>query len=263
MPRTRNFRHGQPAPSAYPFSTLSDHIPLRRPPLILPGQTVLFQGDSITDSGRNREESSGPGIWALGNGYAKLAAAHLLAARPSDGLAFLNRGISGNRVVDLYARILADTINLKPDVLSVLIGVNDTWHRFRGNNGVAVPKFERVFRDYLTEARAALPGIRFVLCEPFVLGCGHVTSEWVGEMDARRAVVRRLASEFGAVSPFRRCSMPPSRRPLRNIGLRTECIPVHRDIIAWRGHGWRPLEGSDRFEGSPRNFPFRNPVFRL
>jgi len=167
--------------------------------LILPGQTVLFQGDSITDSGRNREESSGPGIWALGNGYAKLAAAHLLAARPSDGLAFLNRGISGNRVVDLYARILADTINLKPDVLSVLIGVNDTWHRFRGNNGVAVPKFERVFRDYLTEARAALPGIRFVLCEPFVLGCGHVTSEWVGEMDARRAVVRRLASEFGAV----------------------------------------------------------------
>lgn len=167
--------------------------------MILPGQTVLFQGDSITDSGRNREESSGPGIWALGNGYAKLAAAHLLAARPSDGLAFLNRGISGNRVVDLYARILADTINLKPDVLSVLIGVNDTWHRFRGNNGVAVPKFERVFRDYLTEARAALPGIRFVLCEPFVLGCGHVTSEWVGEMDARRAVVRRLASEFGAV----------------------------------------------------------------
>ena len=166
--------------------------------LIIPHSVVLFQGDSITDCSRNREDASTHDTHSLGNGgYACLAASSLLADRPSEDLKIYNRGISGNRIVDLYARILCDTINLKPDVLSVLIGVNDTWHGFLGN-GVPVPKFERLYRNYINEVCEALPNIRFVLCEPFVLRCGVVTDDWIDEMEQRREVVRRLASDYSA-----------------------------------------------------------------
>jgi lysophospholipase L1-like esterase len=164
--------------------------------MINPNDVILFQGDSITDCGRERNAT---GVnTGLGSGYPLHIAAQLLADRPADKLQFLNRGISGNRIVDLDARIKSDVINLKPNVLSVLIGVNDTWHEFGSKNGVAVPKYERVYRSFLTEARAALPAIRFVLCEPFVLSCGVVTHDWIAEMNQRRQVVQKLAGEFGA-----------------------------------------------------------------
>lgn len=94
--------------------------------------TILFQGDSITDTGRSRDDTCSLSTHALGSGYASMAAARLLCNRAHDRLHVYNRGISGNRIVDLYSRIRCDTINLKPDLLSVLIGVNDTWHGFRG-----------------------------------------------------------------------------------------------------------------------------------
>ena len=163
--------------------------------------TILFQGDSITDCGRNRDADGTPNdLCGLGHGYAMMAAAELLSTRPADALRVFNRGISGNRIVDLDARIKSDIIHLEPEVLSILIGVNDTWHEYPGKNGVAVPKFERVYRELLTEIREALPKVKFVLCEPFVLKCGVVTDEWVAEMDQRRAVTCKLAQEFGA--PF-------------------------------------------------------------
>ena len=163
---------------------------------------ILFQGDSITDCGRNREAAGTPNdLCGLGQGYAMMAAAELLSTRPTDGLRVFNRGISGNRVVDLYARIQGDILNLKPDVLSILIGVNDTWHGKNPDwsNGVAIPKYERIYRDLLSEVREALPNVKFVLCEPFVLRCGVVRDDWVEEIDERRAVVAKLAKEFGAV----------------------------------------------------------------
>lgn len=162
--------------------------------------TVLFQGDSITDCGRARDtEGTANQLGALSQGYAMMVASELLAARPAAGLQFYNRGISGNRIVDLYARIKADFINLRPNVISILIGVNDTWHGFGSNNGVEVPKYERVYRELLQEVRAGLPSVKFVLCEPFVLKCGVVTDGWVEEIDQRRAVVAKLAQEFDAV----------------------------------------------------------------
>ena len=164
--------------------------------MIHANDVVLFQGDSITDAGRDRNQAGSNA--GLGTGYALFIAAQLRAERPSAGLRFFNRGISGNRIVDLYARIKSDAINLKPNLLSVLIGVNDTWHEFGGQNGVAVPKFERIYRDFLTEVQAALPTIKFVLCEPFVLPCGVVTKDWIAEMDQRRIVVKKLAGEFNA-----------------------------------------------------------------
>lgn len=170
--------------------------------MILPNQTILFQGDSITDCGRNREAAGTPNdLTALGQGYAMMAAAELLSTRPADGLRVFNRGISGNRIVDLYARIKGDILNLKPDLLSILIGVNDTWHGKNPdwNNGVAIPKYERIYRDLLNEVREALPSVKFVLCEPFVLRCGVVRDDWVEEIDQRRAVVAKLATEFDAL----------------------------------------------------------------
>ena len=168
--------------------------------MIKQNDVILFQGDSITDCGRNRDCAQPNDGWGLGLGYAKMVAAELLSQRPGECLSFHNRGISGNRIVDLYARIKADFINLNPDLISILIGVNDTWHEYPSKNGVAVPKFERIYRDLLCEIREALPKVKFVICEPFVLKCGVVTNEWVVEMNQRRAVACKLAQEFSA--PF-------------------------------------------------------------
>ena len=168
--------------------------------MINPKDTVLFQGDSITDGARSRENTPEQDHFPLGMGYANIVAARLLSERPKDELKILNRGISGNRIVDLDARIRCDIINLKPNVLSILIGVNDTWHEFGSQNGVSVEKYERVYRSLLTEVREACPNVRFVLCEPFVLPCGVVTDEWVPDVAKRGAIARKLAAEFDA--PF-------------------------------------------------------------
>ena len=170
--------------------------------MIPKNSTILFQGDSITDCGRSRDAAGTPNdLCGLGQGYAMMAGAELLSTRPVDALRVFNRGISGNRVVDLYARIQGDILNLKPAVLSILIGVNDTWHGKNPDwsNGVSIPKYERIYRDLLNEVREALPNVKFVLCEPFVLRCGVVRDDWVEEIDERRAVVAKLAEEFGAV----------------------------------------------------------------
>ena len=167
--------------------------------ILNPNSKLLFQGDSITDTGRNREQTQANVGSALGTGYCHLIAAQLLAARPKDALQIFNRGISGHRVVDLYARWRVDAINLQPDVISILIGVNDTWHTFMYNNGVEVERFATVYRMLLDYTRQQLPNVQLVLCEPFVLPCGVVTEAWVTEMDQRRAVVRELATAFGAV----------------------------------------------------------------
>jgi lysophospholipase L1-like esterase len=168
--------------------------------MIQPNTTILFQGDSITSCGRNRDaENHNNDVVGLGNGYAMIAAAELLLARPAAGLKIFNRGVSGNRVVDLSARTKTDIINLQPDWVSILIGVNDTWHEKAHRNGVSVPTYERVYRDLLNEVRSSLPGVNFVLCEPFVLRCGVVTEDWVTEIDQRRSVVSSLSQEFGAL----------------------------------------------------------------
>jgi len=160
------------------------------------GDLILFQGDSITDADRAYNVAN-PNT-GLGTGYAYLASARLLAARPSDDLRFMNRGISGNRIVDLYARWREDALNLQPNLISILIGINDTWHEFSRQAGVAVPKFERLYRQLLTETREALPKVKLVLCGPFALPCGTVTDEWTKDVEARQTVVRKLADEFNA-----------------------------------------------------------------
>ena len=167
--------------------------------LIQPNSTILFQGDSITDAGRNRENAQPNMPAALGSGYCNQIAARLLHERAGDNLQFYNRGISGNRVVDLYARWKSDALNLQPDLISILIGVNDTWHEFMYGNGVEVARYAAVYRMLLDFTRQELPTVQLVLCELFVLPCGVVEAGWVAEIEQRRAVVRELAAAYDAL----------------------------------------------------------------
>ena len=156
----------------------------------------LFQGDSITDCGRG--DYGNP--YATGCGYPRLLEADLMA---QDGdCEVMNCGISGNRVVDLLARWKRDCLNLKPDVITILIGVNDVWHEFGNHDGVSVLLFEEVYRILLRETFAALPQTRLILMGAYVMPGPATTPDWdvfSGEVAARREVTRKLAEEFGLI----------------------------------------------------------------
>ncbi len=164
------------------------------------GDVVLFQGDSITDAGRDRRrEDNANDARALGTGYALFIASQLLAQRPEAGLKIYNRGISGNKVFQLAERWDKDCLALKPNVLSILIGVNDLWHTLDGNYNGTVEIYEKDYRALIARTRGALPGVRLVICEPFVLRTGAVTDKWFPEFDRYRAAARRVATDARAV----------------------------------------------------------------
>ena len=119
-------------------------------------KTILFQGDSITDADRNYHDDSKRGL-----GYPQLVTASLGYDNPGE-YSFINRGISGNRIVDVYARIKKDIINLKPDIMSILIGVNDVWHEYNPkHNGVATAKFEKIYSMLIEEIKEELESYGF------------------------------------------------------------------------------------------------------
>jgi len=161
---------------------------------------ILFQGDSITDAGRDRgRESNADDARAMGDGYAFLIASHFLAERPSMRLKFYNRGISGNKVFQLAERWDKDCLTLKPNVVSILIGVNDIWHKLNGQYDGTVEIYERDYRALLERTQRELPGVKLVVCEPFVLRCGAVNEKWFPEFDRYRAAAQRIARDFEAV----------------------------------------------------------------
>lgn len=166
------------------------------PTKLEPGSVVLFQGDSITDAGRDRKNGEANNWTALGRGYPCLLAGALLADHAKAGLKVYNRGISGNKVPDLTARWQEDTLDLKPNVLSILIGVNDIWHKLNGRYNGTVEDYETGYRALLQQTLKQLPGVRIIVCEPFVLRCGAVNDQWFPEFDQRRAVAKRLADEM-------------------------------------------------------------------
>jgi lysophospholipase L1-like esterase len=157
------------------------------------GLTVLFQGDSITDCGRVRGAAEPNRADALGNGYPLLIASALLEAHPDRGLRFFNRGVSGDKVPQLDARWQADALDLRPDVVSVLVGVNDYWHTLNGSYAGTVQDYESGYAALLERTRSALPGVRLIVVEPFVLRAGVVTDAWFPEFDRRREAAARVA----------------------------------------------------------------------
>ena len=168
--------------------------------LIASDDVVLFQGDSITDAGRSREkagEANDQG--GLGSGYAGLAGAELVVVRPQDRLKVFNRGISGHKVFQLAERWQADCLDLKPNVLSILIGVNDLWHTLDGKYNGTVEIYERDYVALLERTRKALPKVKLVICEPFVLRVGAVNDRWFPAFDGYRAAAGRVAAKFDAL----------------------------------------------------------------
>jgi lysophospholipase L1-like esterase len=162
------------------------------------GDTILFQGDSITDAGRDRlREGEANQADALGHGYPLLLAYELLRDHPNKALKLYNRGISGNTVPDLAARWQRDCVALRPSVLSILIGVNDIWHKLNGDFDGTVESYRRDFTALLASTREALPDVRIVICEPFALRTGAVDERWFPEFDERRRVARAVADAAG------------------------------------------------------------------
>ena len=163
------------------------------------GTRILFQGDSITDGGRGRSEDPNH---IFGQDYAYLIAARCGGYVPEGGWTFFNRGVSGNTVTDLAARWQEDTLALKPDLLSILIGVNDAGSVVRGGNApVTADEYEKAYGQLLQQTQAALPAVQFVLCESFVLPVGPVKDNWGtwnAEVQKRRAAVERLAVRYHA-----------------------------------------------------------------
>lgn len=168
-------------------------------PLINSHSIILFQGDSITDAGRSRLASSANSLEGMGFGYPRLVMDQLLTRFPDKDLQFHNRGVSGDRLQDLAGRWTDDTMNLNPDLISVLIGVNDTWNYLYLGMGSSPAGFLQIYRQLLMDTRAKLPGTALVLCEPFTLLTGEVTEEWDEDISERQRYVQELAEEFDAL----------------------------------------------------------------
>ncbi len=181
---------------------------------------VLFQGDSITDCGRNRQNP-----YDLGFGYGAMIASWLSALYPERRLRFLNRGISGNRTKDLLARWETDCLALQPDWVSILIGINDTWRRYDSNDPTPVEVYEHNYRAILQMTRERTKA-QIILMEPFVLPTPPDRQAWREDLDPKIEVVHRLAREFKAIL------IPLDKRFAEACG--------HREPAFWAGDGVHP-----------------------
>ncbi|GAB6929097.1 SGNH/GDSL hydrolase family protein [Paenibacillus sp. JCM 10914] len=157
------------------------------------GDIVLFQGDSITDCGRDRNYSA-----SLGHGYPLLVDSLVGMKYPELNVTFLNRGISGNRVVDLNHRWQEDCIDLKPDWVSIYIGINDTWRRYDSGDATSAEDFKAGYRQLLERTKEALDA-KLILVEPFVVPVPEDRRAWREDLDPKIHAVRELAVEYGAL----------------------------------------------------------------
>ena len=162
---------------------------------------ILFQGDSITDCRRDRNDLQ----FGMGSGYARLVQAYL-GAECAGEYEFINRGVSGDRIVDLYARIKADFINLKPDYASIYIGVNDVWHEIGNQNGVDTAKFETLYTMMIDEIQTACPDTKLMIIAPYVLeGEATCNTELIPDrwerfkkdVAEKAAVTKKIAEKYG------------------------------------------------------------------
>jgi lysophospholipase L1-like esterase len=158
------------------------------------GGVILFQGDSITDEGRKKDVLLANDNKALGRGYAAMISGQVLLAYPDMELKCFNRGISGNKIPDLAARWDQDVVALKPDILSIMIGVNDLWHTFAFGSKykATIGDYETGYRALIERTQREVPGVRIVICEPFTTR----TSPEFKPLAQFRAVSKKLAEEM-------------------------------------------------------------------
>jgi len=189
--------------------------------LIKDGMTVLFQGDSITDCGR-REDLTG-----LGNGYVLQVVSNFTAKYPHLNVKFINRGNAGSRADDLAARWNEDCVALKPDIVSILIGINDVWRRYDSNDPTSVETFKSEYHKVLSKTKAET-NAKIIIFEPFVLPCPDDRIAWREDLDPKIQVVRELAREFGAIYI-----------PLDGIFA---AASTQRDCVEWADDGVHPTQ---------------------
>jgi lysophospholipase L1-like esterase len=161
---------------------------------------ILFQGDSITDAGRDRT-SPGPNTAnSLGRGYALLASAALLQKFPAKNLQCFNRGISGNKVFQLAERWEDDCLDLEPDILSILIGVNDFWHMMKHGYEGTIETYQNDFTALLERTKSALPDVKLIIGEPFALNEGTaIDDDWFPAFGEYQQAAKTIADNFDAV----------------------------------------------------------------
>jgi len=162
---------------------------------------VLFQGDSITDAGRDRKNNDPNNAGMLGNGYPIVAGAELLLRKAELNLHVYNKAVSGNKVYQLAERWEEDCISLKPNVLSILVGVNDYWHTLAKENPYkgTVETYKNDYKALLERTLKALPNVQLVIGEPYAVNhVRAVTDEWYPTFDGDRAAAKDLAKEFNA-----------------------------------------------------------------
>lgn len=167
---------------------------------------ILFQGDSLTDCGRDRTGKIV--LQEYGYGYVNLIASKLLCDYP-DTVVY-NRAINGSRIADTYSRWIEDALNIDCNILSLLNGVNDIGFGIRRNQGADAKKFRFIYDRILCETLEAKPDVRLVLCEPFLFNIKENTPEggkdivenwdlWNGQLTERQGIVRELAKEYNAI----------------------------------------------------------------
>jgi lysophospholipase L1-like esterase len=167
---------------------------------------ILFQGDSITDAGRKKDDDGYNNATILGSGYALQTAAELLLHQADKNLKIYNRGISGNKVYQLADRWDKDCLTIKPTVLSILIGVNDFWHKHDGRYNGTIEVYQNDLKALLTKTKAALPNVKLIIGEPFAVnGIKAVKDSWYPDFDTYRFAAKEIAQEFNAIFiPFQK-----------------------------------------------------------
>ena len=162
---------------------------------------ILFQGDSITDGGRMKDYEHDLNH-QMGHGYAYIVNSTLGAKYPEKNLKFINKGISGNRIGDLYARWIEDAMNIRPDILSILVGINDCEQlRYYGKGSDAV-RFEKIYRILIEDTLQSKPDIKLVLMEPFGLPVGERKDNFQEMYDMLKGyqqATKRIAEDYGAI----------------------------------------------------------------
>ena len=154
---------------------------------------LLFTGDSITDGDRRRNDPD-----SLGEGYVQLIAARLAAAHPELNLRFRNTGISGDRTCDLLSRWDDACINLKPDWVSILIGVNNTWRRYDNDDLTSLEVFESEYRDLLKRITNET-NAKIIVCSPFLVHTDASIERMREDLDPKIGIIKQLAGEFNAI----------------------------------------------------------------
>jgi len=163
--------------------------------MIQPNDHIVFYGDSITDCGRDRQAPAGDES-GWGHGYAQMAASWLSAQKPEMRVVFSNKGVGGDKVSDLERRLEADVLSLRPDLVSILIGINDVWREFDSGIPSPIEEFRAAYRRILERVVGA--GCELILLDPFVLHIREEFDAWRAVLDPKIEVVKELAAEFGA-----------------------------------------------------------------